>query len=282
MNRKTLLLSFLSILSGLSACLGQNPRQRHLYFGAIGNYILLNDRSIGQVPIDGLDAGLRIGFSNRGERSCWSISLQGTAGFMSLHPSGELDDDSDVLVPLGTWNPELASAGLPRYQAQIANRYAGVIEAEYLHAVNRPHARWRLSIGGLFSLYAYYNRILVFSNSESNYFFHTAIAPKIQADYPFRMWEKDYQVYGTFSYDILGVVARPSYSLPFTDNRIDNIRIAGPGGYAMAQIGVGLYHPMRNGNAWQAAYRWTYDSDSHLNRVRQAVHSLSFTIHINL
>ena len=50
----------------------------------------------------------------------------------------------------------------------------------------------------------------------------------------------------------------------------------------MAQTRVGLYHPMRNGNAWEAAYSWRYDFDTHLNRVRQAVHSLSFLLYMNL
>lgn len=283
MNKKKLFFTFLAAWIVSTVCSGQSPRTRHLYFGAVGDYILLNDKTIGDVPVDGLAAGLHIGFSNRGERSMWRLSLQGTVGFLSLHPSGELNDDSDVIVPLGTRSPAFVqAAGLPRYKAQIGDRYGGYIEGEYLHTVNRPTARWRIWIGGQVSLHAYYNRISLFSNSRSNYFAHAGLAPKIRAEYPFGMWRKDYRVYGSFSYDLLSVVARPGYSLPFIDGRMDNVRLAGPGGYGMALLCVGLYHPMRNGNGWEAAYRWQYDTDTHLNRVRQAVHSLSFTIHINL
>ena len=96
------------------------------------------------------------------------------------------------------------------------------------------------------------------------------------------MGRKEYRLTGAFSYDILAVVARPSYSLPFPGGRMDNVRVASLGGYGMAQTRVGLYHPMRNGNAWEAAYSWRYDFDTHLNRVRQAVHSLSFLLYMNL
>lgn len=279
-GKKHLFTLLLLAVAGLSVCRGQDIPQRQLHLTIIGDYILLNDKTIGDVPVDGLDAGLSIGFTHRGARSEWSVSLQGTIGYLSHHPSGELDDDSDVIVPMPYTLQ--ATGGLPRYRAQIADRYAGILQGEYLHAVNRPSARWRISVGGQLSFHAYYNRLQAFSNSESNYFFHAGLAPKARTEYPFRMWKKDYRVYGSFSYDILAVVARPDYSLPFLDGKMNNVRLAGPGGYAMAQVGAGLYHPMRNGNAWQAAYRWQYDTDTRLNRVRQAIHSLSFTLHLNL
>lgn len=282
MNERKYLFTFLLALAGLSVCRGQDIPQRQLQLTAVGNYILINDRTIGQVPVDGLDGGLRIGFTHRKARSEWNVSLQGTVGFLSHHPSGELDDDSDVIVPLGSATFGRTAAGLPRYRAQIADRYTGILQGEYLRTVNRPSARWRISAGAQASFHVYYNRIQAFSNSQSNYFFHAGLAPKARAEYPFRMWKKDYRVYGSFSYDILAVVARPDYSLPFLDGKMNNVRLAGPGGYAMAQIGAGLYHPMRNGNAWQAAYRWQYDADSRLNRIRQAVHSLSFSLYLNL
>lgn len=257
-------------------------RDRYLQFGLTADYTLINDKVIGNPPLETLNGGLYIGFNNRGEKSLWGISFQGTIGFVNTFRSlGGAE-----ITPLGTYFPETYRSSqaysFPNYNTRIADRYTGRLEGEYLHRVNRLENRWKVFVGGQMSLHAYYNRVLIFTNSESNYFFHAGIAPKVHLEYPFTMLKKEYRVIGTASYDILAVVARPSYSLPFPDDRMENVRVASLGGYGMAQTRIGLLHRMRRGNAWEAAYRWQYDFDSHMNRVRQGMHSLSFILYINL
>ncbi len=280
MKKKTFL-TILCLLAGI--CIAQaQQRDRYLHFGLVADYVLLNDKTIGDVPLEALDGGLYIGFENRGEKSLWGISLQGTFGFVNTYRSlggGEI-------TPLGSYFPQAYKSSqaysFPNYNTRIADRYTGRLEGEYLHRVNRLENRWKVFVGGQMSLHAYYNRVLIFTNSESNYFFHAGIAPKIHLEYPFTMLKKEYKVIGSASYDILAVVARPSYSLPFPDDRMENVRVASLGGYGMAQTRIGLFHRMRRGNAWEAAYRWQYDFDSHMNNVRQGIHSLSFRLYINL
>ena len=233
-----------------------------------------------------VDGGLYIGFTNRGEKSLWGISLWGTFGFVNTARSSNLGGGTDIIIPLEVGFSQTYQFSeayrFPNYNGRIADRYVGRLEGEYLHRVNRLENRWKVFVGGQMSLHAYYNRILIFTNSESNYFFHLGIAPKVHLEYPFSMLKKEYRLTGSASYDVLAVVARPSYSLPFPNDRMDNVRLASLGGYGMAQTHIGLFHPMRNGNAWEAAYRWQYDFDSHMNRVRQGMHSLSFILYINL
>ena len=280
MKKKTFL-TILCLLAGI--CIAQaQQRDRYLHFGLVADYVLLNDKTIGDVPLEALDGGLYIGFENRGEKSLWGISLQGTFGFVNTYRSlggGEI-------TPLGSYSPQAYKSSqtysFPNYNTRIADRYTGRLEGEYLHRVNRLESRWKVFVGGQMSLHAYYNRVLIFTNSESNYFFHAGIAPKVHLEYPFTMLKKEYKVIGSASYDILAIVARPSYSLPFPDDRMENVRVASLGGYGMAQTRIGLFHRMRRGNAWEAAYRWQYDFDSHMNNVRQGIHSLSFKLYINL
>lgn len=280
MKKKTFL-TILCLLAGI--CIAQaQQRDRYLHFGLTADYVLLNDKTIGDVPLEALDGGLYIGFDNRGEKSLWGISFQGTVGFVNTYRSlggGEI-------TPLGSYFPQAykfsQAYSFPNYNTRIADRYTGRLEGEYLHRVNRLGNRWKVFVGGQMSLHAYYNRVLIFTNSESNYFFHAGIAPKVHLEYPFTMLKKEYRVVGSASYDILAVVARPSYSLPFPDDRMENVRMASLGGYGMAQTRIGLFHRMRKGNAWEASYRWQYDFDSHMNNVRQGIHSLSFRIYINL
>lgn len=149
-------LLLLLMLAGADICTGQ-PHRRDVYFGPLADYILINDQSIGDTPVSGLEAGLTVGFRNRGPKSMWGVSLWGAYGFMNIFPSGELNDDSDIIVPIGTFSPSLLSAHLPNYNSRIANRYSGALEGEYLRLVTRPGTRWSVFLGGLFSLQAHYN-----------------------------------------------------------------------------------------------------------------------------
>lgn len=284
MKRKSFFTA-LCLLAGV--CMAQaQQRDKYLQFGLTADYTLINDKAIGNPPLEALDGGLYIGFNNRGEKSIWGISLWGTFGFVNTARSSNLGGGSDIITPLGTYSPQAYNLSqayrFPNYNTRIADRYAARLEGEYLRRVNRLENRWKIFVGGQMSLHTYYNQILIFTNSESNYFFHLGIAPKVHLEYPFNMLKKEYRIIGSASYDVLAVVARPSYSLPFPDDRMDNVRLASLGGYGMAQTRIGLFHRMRKGNAWEAAYRWQYDFDSHMNRVRQGMHSLSFILYINL
>ena len=238
-------------------CTAHAQRSKYLHFGPTVDYVLLNDRTIGDIPLKGADIGLRIGFDNIGQNSLWGIGLTAGVGFANTYH-------------------------FPNLPNRIADRYFGSLDGEYLHRVNRPDSRLKVYVGGQMNLSLYYNQIRVFTNSETNYFFHLGLAPKVRLDFPFRMFRRGYSLIGAASYDVLAVVARPGFSMPFPGDRMDNVRVASLAGYGMARTHVGLYHRMRNGNAWEAAYRWQFDFDNHLNTVRQAVHGVSFVLYMNL
>ena len=82
-------------------------------------------------------------------------------------------------------------------------------------------------------------------------------------------------------FDVLAVVVRPSYVLPFVEDGVRNVTLATMNDYGNYSTRIGIFRTMKNGNAMRVQYRWRYDFYSRENTVRHAMHSISFTLYFN-
>ncbi len=90
-------------------------------------------------------------------------------------------------------------------------------------------------------------------------------------------------MFGKINYDIMAVVMRPTYSMPFRNDRLDNIRLASFGSYGQAETEVGLFPPHEKPKRHVASsYGWQYGYYDYQNTVKQAVHNISFIFYFDL
>ena len=217
------------LCAGAFHAVAQTDTYKSVHFGLRTDYVVLNDKTIGDVPMKGASAGLDIGFDNRSEKHIWGIGLKAGIGFLNTF-------------------------GFPSIENRIADRYYGILSGTYMHSVSR----------------------------QENYFGHIGLAPQFYCEYPFEVLKKQVSVFGKINYDIMAVVMRPTYSMPFRNDRLDNIRLASFGSYGQAETEVGLFRRMKNRNAMSLSYGWQYGYYDYQNTVKQAVHNISFIFYFDL
>ncbi len=245
------------LCAGAFHAAAQTDTYKSVHFGLRTDYVVLNDKTIGDVPMKGASAGLDIGFDNRSEKHIWGIGLKAGIGFLNTF-------------------------GFPSIENRIADRYYGILSGTYMHSVSRQENRFRMFAGGKLDIQAYINTVIPFSNSQANYFGHIGLAPQFYCEYPFEILKKKVSVFGKINYDIMAVVMRPTYSMPFRNDRLDNIRLASFGSYGQAETEVGLFRRMKNRNAMSLSYGWQYGYYDYQNTVKQAVHNISFIFYFDL
>ncbi|MDD4820259.1 MAG: hypothetical protein PHD21_05440 [Flavobacteriales bacterium] len=232
-------------------------KNNYIHFGVCMDYTLLNDKTIGDIPLNGMVFGLALGFDHASLRHVWGVDIRGGYGFMN------------------TYN-------FPDAVGRIADNYYGSLGGYYMHSVTPVYKKFRLFLGGDMNFQMYANQMLSFSNSEANYFAHLGIGPKAQFSYPFKIGKKTWSILGSLTVDVAALVIRPGYSLPFENDKITNVRMASFGSYGNFATRIGFFHSTKKQNAMEISYRWQYNYYTYENAVRHSLHSLAYILYFNL
>lgn len=251
--RKSLLI-FALLWTCISASAQKN---NYIHFGLGMDYTLLNDKTIGDIPLNGMVFGLALGFDHASLRHVWGVDLRGGYGFMNTND-------------------------FPNATGRIADNFYGALGGYYMHSVSPIYNKFRLFLGAELDFQMYANQMLTFSNSEANYFAHLGFAPKAQFSYPFKIAKKTWSIIGSLSFDVAALVVRPNYSLPFENDKITNARFASLGSYGNFATRIGFFHSTKKQNAMEISYRWQYDYYTKENAVRHSLHTLAYILYFNL
>ena len=218
------------------------------------DYALLNDRAVGDVPMKSLMGSASMGFMHIGENNRWDVSLKGGFGFSN------------------TYN-------FPSLSSRVADSYYFSLGGGYLHRVSDSAGKWRWYVGGKGEAMLYINQIVPFTNSEANYFFHAGVGPAAGIEKDLNIFKRKWTMCAGIEADLLAVVVRPSYVLPFIEDGLRNVQLATLNDYGNYSTRVSFFRAMKNGNAMKFIYRWRYDFYSRENTVRHAMHSVSFILY---
>ena len=232
-------------------------KNNYIHFGVGMDYTLLNDKTIGDIPLNGMVFGLALGFDHASLRHVWGVDIRGGYGFMN------------------TYN-------FPEAVGRMADNFYGSLGSYYMHSVTPDDRKFRLFLGGDMNFQMFANQIKSFSNSEANYFAHLGIGPKAQFSYPFMVGKKVWSILGSLTFDLAGLVVRPGYSLPFQDDKINNVKVASLGSYGNFATRIGFFHSTKKQNAMEISYRWQYDYYTGENPVRHSLHTLAYILYFNL
>ena len=248
------LLSIIVILCTISSLWAQKKDYVGVSLGV--DYALLNDNAVGDVPMKSLMGSASMGFMHIGENNRWGVNIKGGFGFTN------------------TYN-------FPSVSSRAADSYYFSLSGSYLHRISDKTHKWRWYVGGKANATLYINQILSFTNNEANYFFHSGIGPSGKVERDIKLFKRDWTLDMGLDFDVMAVVVRPSYVLPFVEDGVRNVTLATMNDYGNYSTRIGIFRTMKNGNAMRVQYRWRYDFYSRENTVRHAMHSISFTLYFN-